>query len=139
MDVTPLVQRPVVMPKTVGMEKTVEVLGRPYVVTVRRKLGTKSVWVASGDYMGEPVTVRDQSAVSAAERWKQAARHGWRRERGEAPLQALAERLESRAAHQPGLTDEERAEAVRRAAGLRKVLARRASRCANSTSKRAAN
>jgi hypothetical protein len=43
-----------------------------------------------------------------------------------ADLLALAERLESRAAHQPGLTDEERAEAMRRVANLRKVLARRA-------------
>jgi len=52
-------------------EHTVTVWGTPCKVSVYRK--SKSVWVASGDYLGEAITVQDRSAGSALKRWREAA------------------------------------------------------------------
>ena len=55
------------------MEHTVEVWGKPHKVTVHQK--SKSVWVASGEYMGKHIEVKDRSASTAIAQWKEAARY----------------------------------------------------------------
>jgi len=52
-------------------QRTVIVWGKPQVVSVDRR--SKSVWVAVGDYMGEPITVQDRSESAALKRWREAA------------------------------------------------------------------
>ena len=45
----------------------------PVEITVVQK--SKSVWVASGEYMGKSITVQGRSANSAAALWKDAAHY----------------------------------------------------------------
>jgi hypothetical protein len=52
-------------------QRTVIVWGKPQVVSVDRK--SKSVWIAVGDYMGEPIAVQDRSEGAALKRWREAA------------------------------------------------------------------
>ena len=54
------------------MQQRVEVWGKPFVVNVSQR--SKSVWVASGEYMGQQIQTTDRSAGSAAKRWQEAAR-----------------------------------------------------------------
>lgn len=55
------------------MEREVEVWGRRYIVTVHMK--SPSVWVASGEYMGQMLTTKDRSANAAIMRWREAAKY----------------------------------------------------------------
>lgn len=55
------------------MQKEVEVWGKQYTVTLYQK--SKSVWIASGEYLGEHRTVQDRSANSAAKRWREWAKY----------------------------------------------------------------
>ncbi len=52
-------------------DHTVEVWGKPYTVTTYQK--TKSVWIASGEYMGEPIQTKGRSKGAAIKRWKERA------------------------------------------------------------------
>jgi hypothetical protein len=52
-------------------EHSVTVWGHRYPVSVYQK--SKSVWVASGEYMGESISVQDRSAGTALKRWREAA------------------------------------------------------------------
>jgi hypothetical protein len=54
-------------------ERKVTVWGKPYVVLVYQS--SKSVWEASGEYMGEPITVKDRTEGTALKRWIEAARY----------------------------------------------------------------
>lgn len=54
------------------MQQRVEVWGKPYDVTVSQR--SKSVWVASGEYMGHHIQTTDRTPTSAAKRWQEAAR-----------------------------------------------------------------
>ena len=54
------------------MQQRVEVWGKPHDVNVSQR--SKSVWVASGEYMGQQIQVTDRTATSAAKRWQEAAR-----------------------------------------------------------------
>jgi hypothetical protein len=51
----------------------VEVWGVSVPVDVYQK--SKSVWIASGAYMGKHIETKDRSAGSALLRWKDAARY----------------------------------------------------------------
>jgi hypothetical protein len=51
----------------------VEIGGKPHEVTVYRD--SKTVWIATGRYMDETLTVKGHSAGSAIELWKDAATH----------------------------------------------------------------
>ena len=51
--------------------RKVNVWGEPHEVETYQK--SKSVWVASGEYMGKPITVQDRSEGSAIKRWHEAA------------------------------------------------------------------
>ena len=46
------------------------VWNKPYEITIHRK--SKSVCVATGEYMGERVTVQDRTPGAAAKRWAEA-------------------------------------------------------------------
>ena len=50
-----------------------EVWGEEYEVRVRQK--SKSVWIASGEYMGEHLVSEGSTARSAAAHWREAARY----------------------------------------------------------------
>ena len=52
-------------------EHTVEVWGRPQIVSLYKK--SKSVWIASGVYMEMSVTVKGRSAGAAVALWRQTA------------------------------------------------------------------
>lgn len=51
---------------------TVDVWGKPYNIEIRQK--SKTVWVAVGTFMGEPIEVKRSSARAAAKAWREAAR-----------------------------------------------------------------
>ena len=51
----------------------VKVWDEPHEVSVRQK--SKSVWIASGDYMGKPLQTQDRSESAALMRWREAARY----------------------------------------------------------------
>lgn len=55
------------------MEREVEVWGKSCVVKVHQK--SKSVWVANGDFNGEPITVQGSSWSAAVASWREAARY----------------------------------------------------------------
>ena len=55
------------------MERTVQVWGRPYAVSVHQK--SKYVWIAVGDYVGQRIECKDHSAGSAIARWADAAKY----------------------------------------------------------------
>lgn len=54
-------------------QRTVEVWGQQVAVDVYQQ--SKSVWIASGEYMGQYIQTKDRSAGSALLRWKEAARY----------------------------------------------------------------
>jgi hypothetical protein len=54
-----------------AMEVTVSVWERPHKVAVRQEL--KSKWVASGECMGQIITVSDRTRGAAIKRWREAA------------------------------------------------------------------
>jgi hypothetical protein len=56
-----------------GLGDTVRVLGKRYIVSVHQE--SKSVWVAMGDYMGEPVECRASCKRSALASWQEIARY----------------------------------------------------------------
>jgi hypothetical protein len=47
------------------------VWGKPYEVRVRKK--SKSVWIATGDYMGEPIEGKAATPGAAVKRWRENA------------------------------------------------------------------
>lgn len=51
---------------------TVEVWGKRIEVDVHQK--SKSVWIASGEYLGKRFDASDRSQNSALKRWQEAAR-----------------------------------------------------------------
>ena len=53
------------------MERKVTVWGQSVTVSVYQK--SKSVWIASGDYLGKDITTQDRTASTALKRWKEAA------------------------------------------------------------------
>lgn len=55
------------------MKMTVMVWGKPYEISVTQR--SKSVWVASGDYMGKYIQTQDRSSGTAAARWREAAQY----------------------------------------------------------------
>lgn len=55
------------------MERRVLVWDKPYTVQVERK--SKSVWIASGEYMGDFHAVEDRSDNAAVLGWLQWARY----------------------------------------------------------------
>jgi hypothetical protein len=42
-------------------------------ITVEVHQVSKSVWIASGEYMGQRIDTKDRTASSAAKRWREAA------------------------------------------------------------------
>jgi hypothetical protein len=56
-----------------GREHAVTVGNTRLTVTVYRK--SKSVWVAVGDHLGDPLRVQGKSEGAAIERWREAATH----------------------------------------------------------------
>ena len=54
-------------------KRIVSVWGKLHVVKVYRH--SESVWIAIGDYMGQTITVHDQSDGAAVKSWSEAARH----------------------------------------------------------------
>lgn len=55
------------------MKHTVMVWDKPYEVSTHQK--SKSVWVASGSYMGKCIQTQDRSQATAIARWREAARY----------------------------------------------------------------
>jgi hypothetical protein len=53
------------------MERSVKVWGRPCVVQVDQRSTT--VWVATGEYMGKTISVKDRTASSAVRLWVETA------------------------------------------------------------------
>ena len=51
----------------------VTVWDKPHEVTVYQK--SKSVWIATGTYMGESLQTQDASEGTALKRWREAARY----------------------------------------------------------------
>jgi hypothetical protein len=51
----------------------IKVWEKNYDVTVQQK--SKSVWIASGEYMGKSLETKDRSASTALKRWQEAARY----------------------------------------------------------------
>lgn len=49
----------------------VVVWGKPYEISVYQR--SKSVWIATGDYMGQTLEVKGASETTAARRWQEAA------------------------------------------------------------------
>lgn len=54
-------------------EHKVDVWGHPQKVTVYQK--SKSVWIASGQYLGEHIEVKGRSETQAISSWREAARY----------------------------------------------------------------
>jgi hypothetical protein len=52
---------------------TVVVWGKEVEITVERH--SKSVWIATGDYMGKPIQVQDATQGAAIKRWREAAEY----------------------------------------------------------------
>jgi hypothetical protein len=55
------------------MKHRVIVWDQPLMVDVYQK--SKSVWVASGDYMGQHLSTQDRSQATALKRWAEAAKY----------------------------------------------------------------
>jgi hypothetical protein len=55
------------------MTKKVLVHGKPHDVEVYQK--SKTVWIAVGDYMGEPIRTQDSTSGAALKRWREAAEY----------------------------------------------------------------
>jgi hypothetical protein len=60
-----------------GGTYSVSIGSKTYEVTVYQR--SKSVWIATGDFMGETLKVKDRSQTTALSAWREAARY--RRER----------------------------------------------------------
>jgi hypothetical protein len=54
-------------------ERKVNVWGKPCVISVYQK--SKTVWIARGDYHGEPIEVKGSSLSAATKAWAEAARY----------------------------------------------------------------
>jgi hypothetical protein len=54
-------------------EHVVRVWDKPYPVSTYRK--SKSVWIASGEYMGESHSSQDQTEGAAVKRWREWAQY----------------------------------------------------------------
>jgi hypothetical protein len=52
--------------------RTIDVLGTPQKINVQRKW--KSVWIASGDYLGKRIEVKGRTEVGVVAAWQRAAR-----------------------------------------------------------------
>ena len=57
----------------ISREVRVMVWDQPHEITVYQK--SKSVWIATGDYMGKTVEVKSSSSGSATKLWIDAARY----------------------------------------------------------------
>ncbi len=57
------------------MRKLVHVRDRPVEIDVYLKLGTKSVWIAKGEFQDKYHEVKRTTASAAARAWVQAARY----------------------------------------------------------------
>lgn len=55
------------------MKHIVLVWGRPQEVSANRK--SKTVWIASGEYMGETIVERGPSEAAAVMHWRKAAEY----------------------------------------------------------------
>ena len=55
------------------MKMRVSVWGETVEISVEQR--SKSVWIASGSYLGKDYQTQDRSAGSAAKRWAEAARY----------------------------------------------------------------
>jgi hypothetical protein len=55
------------------MELRVQVWGETITITVHQR--SKSVWVASGEHLGETITVQNRSWSSAAALWASTAKY----------------------------------------------------------------
>ena len=55
------------------MQRRVTVWGEPIMIDVYQR--SKSVWVASGEYLGHSIQTTDRSASTAAKRWQEAAKY----------------------------------------------------------------
>ncbi len=53
-------------------EHWVKIFGHPYIVTMDQH--QKTVWIARGVYMGEPLEVKGRTEAAAVKRWCDAAR-----------------------------------------------------------------
>jgi hypothetical protein len=52
-------------------EHKVQVLGKSYIVAIRRK--SKTVWIATGQYMGQAIEARGRNEDLAASAWRSAS------------------------------------------------------------------
>lgn len=52
---------------------TVIVWDKPHNISVDRKY--KTVWIATGDYMGKTITVQDRSEGAAVKHWRETAEY----------------------------------------------------------------
>jgi hypothetical protein len=55
------------------MEHTVMVWEKPHKITVNQK--SRSVWIATGVYMGEMLVVKGRTESQAISAWREAARY----------------------------------------------------------------
>jgi len=55
------------------MKSIITVWDKPYEITVHQK--SKSVWIASGHYMGQYLQVKGSTASQAESHWREAARY----------------------------------------------------------------
>ena len=53
------------------MKQRVTVWGEAITIDVEQR--SKSVWIASGEYMGQRIDTKDRTASTAAKRWREAA------------------------------------------------------------------
>lgn len=54
-------------------ETTVKVHGRDIAISVHQR--SKTVWVASGEYMGQVISVTGRTQTQAISQWREAARY----------------------------------------------------------------
>jgi len=57
----------------VAIERSLVVWGQRVPVSVQQV--SKSVWIASGDYLGHSIETKDRSEGAALKRWQEAARY----------------------------------------------------------------
>jgi hypothetical protein len=56
-------------------KRTVEVRGRTVEIEVNRKPGTKTVWIATGEYLGKRYESQGHRENDAVNRWREQARY----------------------------------------------------------------
>jgi hypothetical protein len=54
-------------------QHTVYVWGKPHAVITHQR--SKSVWLAYGNHLGKPITVKDRSEGAVLKRWRETARY----------------------------------------------------------------